>query len=53
MQANPRRHNYSSFMLNIETVDRKSKMEYFKSKESVLDEIKKIFKAFRVLVFDI
>ena len=53
MQANPRRQNYSSFMLKIETVDRKSKMEYFKSKESVLDEIKKIFKAFGVLVFDI
>lgn len=53
MKANPRRHNYSSFMLNIETVDRKSKMEYFKTKDSVLDEIKKTFKAFEVLVFDI
>ena len=53
MQANPRHHNYSSFMLNIETVDRKSKMEYFKTKDSVLDEIKKTFKAFGVLVFDI
>ena len=40
-------------MLNIETVDRKSKMEYFKTKDSVLDEIKKTFKAFGVLVFDI
>lgn len=46
MQANPRHHNYSSFTLNIETVDRKSKMEYFKTKDSVLDEIEKNFQSF-------